>query len=407
MDTSTLVVILGSGRHGGLTLARSLGRLGIPVYGVDEDPRAILFASRYCKRKFIWDSAGATRVSHLLHIGQEIGRAILIPTTDSAASFLASNAEALQSEFLFPFQAPNLVRSLCNKKEMFFLAKSIGIPTPNTVFPESRMEAVEYAKEARFPIIMKPIETIGRAVRSARKAIVASSQELIAHYDSMTGLDSPNVMLQEYIPGNEEANWMFNGYFDKHSRCLFGATGRKIRQHRPYAGVTTLGVCEPNPIVADMTNRFASAVGYRGILDIGYRYDARDDLYKVFDVNPRLGCTFRLFVSDTGMDVARALYFDLSGQSFSAGTVRPGRKWLVEDLDTFSSYYYWRSGALSFRKWFASFRGLEESVLCARDDLKPLCRFVHADLQLCLGKTEVLWRKRSSARTDEAHVTLP
>ena len=44
-------------------------------------------------------------------------------------------------------------------------------------------------------------------------------------------------------------------------------------------------------------------VGYRGILDIGWRYDARDDRYKLLDVNPRLGASFRLFVGKGGMDV--------------------------------------------------------------------------------------------------------
>ena len=85
--------------------------------------------------------------------------------------------------------------------------------------------------------------------------------------------------------------------------------------------------------VAALTCRFMRALGYRGILDIGYRYDARDGRYKVLDVNPRLGATFRLFVGDDGMDVVRALYRDLTGQPIPASRACVGRKWLVEDLD--------------------------------------------------------------------------
>jgi len=48
-------------------------------------------------------------------------------------------------------------------------------------------------------------------------------------------------MLQEYIPGSSETSWMFNGYFDGESRCLFGATGYKIRQYPLSGGFTTLG----------------------------------------------------------------------------------------------------------------------------------------------------------------------
>src|SRR3990172_3381338 len=103
---------------------------------------------------------------------------------------------------------------------------------------------------------------------------------------------------------------MFNGYFDSSSRCLFGLTGRKLRQYPPYTGVTSLGVCERNETVTKLTLRLMTAIGYRGALDIGYRYDARDGRYKLLDANPRVGMTFRLFVDTEGLDVVRALYLD-------------------------------------------------------------------------------------------------
>ena len=41
--------------------------------------------------------------------------------------------------------------------------------------------------------------------------------------------DNPNILFQEYIPGRDEDVWMFNGYFDRDSRCLAGFTGVKLR----------------------------------------------------------------------------------------------------------------------------------------------------------------------------------
>jgi predicted ATP-grasp superfamily ATP-dependent carboligase len=125
-------------------------------------------------------------------------------------------------------------------------------------------------------------------------------------------------------------------------------------------------------MVAETTNRFMAAIGYRGILDIGYRFDARDGLYKVFDVNPRLGCTFRLFVSQDGMDVVRAMYLHLTGQPVDAGEPPAGRKWMVEDLDLASSLYYWREGTLSWR--LAGVLQAQESAFFANDDLRPALR---------------------------------
>jgi D-aspartate ligase len=179
------------------------------------------------------------------------------------------------------------------------------------------------------------------------------------------------VMLQEYIPGTPESVWMFNGYFDEQSECRIGITGKKIRQSPPYTGATTLGVCESNNTVHETTTRLMKALGYRGILDIGYRFDQRDGQYKLLDVNPRIGGSFRLFVADDGSDVLRTMYSDLTGQALPHGRAVEGRRWIVEPLDVTSSITYKRRGDLTLRGWLRSLKGVREAAWWAHDDPLP------------------------------------
>jgi D-aspartate ligase len=130
-------------------------------------------------------------------------------------------------------------------------------------------------------------------------------------------------------------------------------------------------VCASNEMVEATTKRFMKAIGYRGIVDMGYRYDARDGQYKLLDVNPRIGATFRLFVGANGIDVARALYLDLTGQQVEMAGAREGRKWLVESYDTISSLRYLRDGRLTLTNWLRSFRGVNEGAWIALDDPLP------------------------------------
>ncbi len=148
---------------------------------------------------------------------------------------------------------------------------------------------------------------------------------------------------------------------------------KKIRQYPPSQGSTSLGrfACKKHETVRQTTIDFMKHIGYQGILDIGYRYDARDGLYKVLDINPRIGSTFRLFVSEDGMDVARALYLDMTGQPVVCGTPREGRKWVVEDQDIVSCLRYHRDGNLTFKQWIDSFHGVEEGGFYASDDFGP------------------------------------
>jgi len=142
------------------------------------------------------------------------------------------------------------------------------------------------------------------------------------------------------------------------------------------------------------------AVGYQGILDIGYRYDPRDGQYKVLDINPRVGQAFRLFVAEDGLDVVRALYLDLTGQEVPKTSPREGRRWLIEDMDIISSLHYRREGTLSIWGWIKSFRGVEEAAWFSWRDPVPFLRMLGSLLRkfmLWAGKS--LMRKRSPSTT--------
>ena len=71
---------------------------------------------------------------------------------------------------------------------------------------------------------------------------------------------------------------------------------------------------------------------------------------------------FRLFVGQNGMDVARALYQDTTGQPVIPSFTPEGRKWIVEDVDLFSSIRYYRDGKFTLRQWINSFRAIQETT---------------------------------------------
>src|SRR5215471_8664972 len=99
VDTSTPAMVLKLDRnvmhHGGLGAIRSLGRLGVPVYGVHETRFAPAAQSRYLRGRLVWqpDPEDAERTAAgLMLLAERIGRpAVLIPTDDAGAIFLAEH----------------------------------------------------------------------------------------------------------------------------------------------------------------------------------------------------------------------------------------------------------------------------------------------------------------------------
>jgi D-aspartate ligase len=89
VDTCTPAVVLKFDpnvmHHGGLGVIRSLGRLGVPVYGVHEGPWAPAAQSRYLSGRLFWapSAADVDRVlAGLQRLAERIGQPSVLLTTD-------------------------------------------------------------------------------------------------------------------------------------------------------------------------------------------------------------------------------------------------------------------------------------------------------------------------------------
>ena len=357
---------------------RSLGRLGVPVYGSGKSSRLPSEYSRYLRKFFFLEPAQFNTeeqtLNSLIVISQIIGRKpVLLISLDPFAKFAAKHKDILGNHFIIPRLDPNVIEGLCDKKRTHVMALENGLPTVKTGFPESIEDVNKFSREAIFPVIMKATDWSNFEKRPPNLlTLLKSSEELIREYKQIsTQVECPNVILQEYIHGQGSQEWIFHGYFDAQSRCLLSFTGKKLRQVPIFGGVTSLGMCSNNEQLKSMSINFLRAIRYSGIVDIDYIYDDRDGLYKVLDVNPRIGANFRIFVGANGLDVARAMYLDLTAQPLPQDYQIEGRKWIVEDRDMLSSYAGYRQGALGLRDWVKSLRGVKEGAWFALDDPLP------------------------------------
>jgi D-aspartate ligase len=360
--------------HGGLGAIRSLGRMGVEVYAVQEAALAPAAYSRYVRARVRWRPADLPAdevIAGLARLSERIGRqAVLIPTDDAGAIFLAEDGGPLRDRFLFADPPPALPRQLAGKYSLHQLCAELGVPSPAAALPSSWPEASAFASACGFPLIGKLASPWRSSGKQRSTAIIGDRAELDAAWraarESAAGL-----MLQEFIPAGADADWFFHAYCGADAMCRPACTGIKDRSYPAHAGLTSFGRWAPNgPLRADMMGLLAR-LGYRGIADLDLRLDARDGQYKLLDFNPRLGAQFRLFTDEAGLDVVRAAYLDLTGQAVAGGAARAGRTFAVENYDPLSAVSYWRRGELRPRAWLASMREVDEAAWFARDDLVP------------------------------------
>jgi D-aspartate ligase len=361
--------------HGGLGVIRTLGRMGVPVYAVQEGPWAPAASSRYLHGRCFWQPSPADvdRVrAGLMRLAGHIGRpAVLLPTDDAGAIFLAEHGADLRPYFLFPDPAPGLPRQLAGKFSLHEACRELGVPCPPAIVPASLAAAREFASATGYPLIAKlatPWDQGQPRLRST--SILAGRADLDAAYAACAGAGA-TLMLQEFVPGGAGHDWFFHGYCDARSVCHPAFTGVKERSYPAHAGLTSLGRSASNDPLRREVTALLRRLGYRGILDLDLRLDPRDGRYQLLDFNPRLGAQFRVFRTTTGLDVATAAYLDLTGSAIPAGEQLDGRAFLVENYDPICAFGYWRRGELGLRQWLTSLRRVDEAAWFARDDLRP------------------------------------
>jgi D-aspartate ligase len=380
LDVTTPAVVLKLDHnvmhHGGLGVIRSLGRLGVPVYGVHEGRWAPAANSRYLHGRYFWQpepSDSARLLAGLQRLADLIGRpAVLIATDDAGSIFLAEHASLLCEQFLFPRPPRDLPRQVAGKYSLFELCTNLGLPRPLTELPGSLDEAMEFAARSGFPLIAKlttPWTNSGPG--ALRSTSVISDQRGLADVYMACSRVAAVLMLQEFIPGGAGHDWFFHGYCDATSSCRPAFTGVKERSYPAHAGLTCFGRAADNARLRDQVVRMLAALSYRGIVDLDLRLDARDDQFKLLDFNPRIGAQFRLFRDYSGVDVAIAQYMDLTGQPVPESDQVSGRTFLVENYDPIAAFSYWRSAELQPKAWVASLRAVDETAWLATDDLRP------------------------------------
>ncbi|MFE1903358.1 ATP-grasp domain-containing protein [Streptomyces gardneri] len=323
--------------HGGLGVVRTLGRAGVTVHAVVEDRLTPVALSRHLSRAFVRPTTGLERqdalVAAMLDIGRSVGvPCVPVPTDDEAAILFAEHYATLSECFLLPRVPPALPRLLAGKASLHVLCEELGIASPRTRAPVTRDELVDAGRELGFPVVLKNRDAWTRLRDPAVGGTTAVRDERDLLDRFAPGV-LPPLLVQEYIPREWAEDWITHLYCGTGGETRVAFTGLKLRSWPPHAGVTTRAVALSNPTLVKLAADLCRRIGYSGAADLDWRYDRRDERYKLVDFNPRTGAQFRLFENVRGVDVVRAMHLDLTGRDVPQGPQADGRVFVAGQLD--------------------------------------------------------------------------
>jgi D-aspartate ligase len=329
----TGAVILG-GTHGALSVARSLGRKGVAVVLVTDDhplPRL----SRYVRQSFAWPGALSPQAAEWLidfAAKHDLQNWLLIPCADADVKCVAEHLTRLRTAFTVVGSDWADLQKVCDKQLLAKTAAAIGVAFPRDYRIQSEDDCARI--EIRFPVVLKPAMRMERNEFTAAKAWRANSRDelkqLYRQAASLVGLD--NVVVQELIPGGGEAQFSYAALWHGNAPVA-EMTARRTRQYPIEFSYTSSFVeVADNDAVTVAGRKLLSSIGFEGLVEIEFKFDARDGSYKVLDVNPRAWSWLAL-CGDAGLDLP-VLMRDISlGKAVEPAQARTGHAWVYLSRD--------------------------------------------------------------------------
>ena len=228
--------------------------------------------------------------------------------------FLAENpvfAQACEDEGIeFIGPTAKMMNSLGDKIQSKLVANSVGVPTVpgKEAAIESEEEAVEFAKAAGYPVMLKAAEGGGgRGMRVVRDEADIVNEYRNARSESLKAFGSDKIFIEKYLEDPKHIEVQVLG--DKHGNlvhlferdCSIQRRHRKVIEFTPALCLTD----EQRKSICEDALKIAGAVNYRSAGTVEFLLDKNGDHYFI-EMNPRIQVEHTVSELVTGIDIVQA-----------------------------------------------------------------------------------------------------
>ena len=247
------------------------------------------------------------------HTGKTL---VLVSCGDNYTGLMARARAALEPYYKFACPTPELVAELDTKEFFYQACERHGLSYPRTFgCTNENYKTVELPFP--FPCIIKASNSVAYwncKFPHKKKVFVAYNKE---EFDAITAAIysssyQDNLVLQEYIPGDDNCMRVLNCYSGLDHKVKLMALGRPLLEEQTPEGIGNYAAIMNvrDDELMEKMKAFLEDVGWEGFSNFDMKYDTRDGKYKLFEMNPRQGRS-SFFVTASGYNLAKWLVEDV------------------------------------------------------------------------------------------------
>lgn len=379
--TDTPPALIVGGGVTALGLLRCFGRAGIPSVCITK-PLEVERHSRYFHKSStqvdVWSTAREL-AAYLRTCPYD--RAFLAPSSDHWAVELSRLPAEITERFPTGLPSPDVMNGLIDKANLVDALVAAGIPHPVTEpldDPEQLKTLLGRSSDSQ--VFLKPADSQRFMAAFHEKAwMVSDVGEALRCFERAreAGME---MVLQEYIPGPPDRHYFIEGFVDSNHRIAASFVRRRIRMHPPSFGNSSYMVSlhrrSVAPALESLQTLFERS-GYRGIFMAEFKYDYRDELFKLIEVNCRPWWYIE-FAATCGANMAEIAYKSAFGLPFAPpAEYRIGQRLVYSYYDYQACRRLRAENKLSAGDWLRSWATARRAIFAFDDPAPAVWTFAH------------------------------
>ncbi|MFZ7134531.1 MAG: hypothetical protein ACOWWR_19470, partial [Eubacteriales bacterium] len=301
-----------------LHIIRNLGSKSIPVVCISKNKDGIGKKSKYTSQFFnvdyVMDEKELFRA--LILIGKQLNKpGVLYPTADEHVQVLTDHYSDL-SKYYYIAVNPDNNEKVTSKEYQYKLCDKIGVDYPQSFYLKSEDDIENLynsQNDIQYPLIIKPFSKVDVSQNLFRVKEIHNKEQLRDAKALITDNIKVGFLVSEIIPGEPNQLWTYGSYCSENSEVVAGFSGKKLTQRPYYFGVFSTARYEKNERVEEQSKKLLKAINHVGLSQVEFKYDYRDDKYKLMEINPRYWMWHGVGIKDN-MSLALVHYYHITGK---------------------------------------------------------------------------------------------
>jgi D-aspartate ligase len=367
-------LVLGSDKSG-LGIIRSLGKAGIPVINVSYDEYDIGYTSRYSRGKYFSphpQEDDKSFIKYLKDLSSNFPKAVVIPADQYSMSAVSRYRNELSGTYTIPVNDWEINSKLLEINYILDTAQTTGIHAPRFFIPCNLDMALWFLEEAGYPVFLK--STRGSSLKDIFKtdSVFIENENHLKNFFTIADKFDRRVMLQEFIPGNDEV------YYDSYtvnSKQILEFSFRRLRSSLSTETSGRILKSEYVPEVFESARKILKKFNYSGYSSIHFRKDQRSGAYKLLDISPQLSQAIPL-AARCGINFPYSIYIHslLGIIPQHCSVFKEGIYWIDPAFDLKESFKNYGEENLSIKKLLSPYMRSKVYSISSLSDPLPLVK---------------------------------